>query len=237
SLRRPPQPLHQPAAGVPGGRGVVLNERNPAPSAVVFDLDGTLVDSAPDITDALNIALTAHSLDRLDVEQVRLLLGLGARALVAQAVTLAGRQEPAVEGVLADYAAAYETTPVEATTVNADANPALRRLRAAGVKIGVCTNKRTHMARAVLAGTGLADPVDVVVGIDATPRSKPDPAHLSTTLDALGVRPSDVIYVGDTEIDAQTAQALGVPYRHVAWGSPIANHTVIERFADLTGET
>src|SRR5690606_10977208 len=154
-LRRPPQPLHQPAAGVPGGRGVVLNELNPAPSAVVFVLDGTLIDSAPDITDALNIALTAHSLDRLDVEQVRPLLGLGARELVAQAVTIAGGQEPDVEGVLADSAAAYEAKPVEATTVNADAIPALRRLRAAGVKIGVCTNKRTHMARAVLAGTGL----------------------------------------------------------------------------------
>jgi phosphoglycolate phosphatase len=214
----------------------VLNNDKPA-SAVVFDLDGTLVDSAPDITDALNVALTARSLGRLSVDDVRPLLGVGARALVAEAVARAGGKESDVDDVLADYGAAYEAKPVAGTTVNADAREALRTLRAAGVKVGVCTNKRTHMARAVLAGTGLADLVDVVVGIDATPRSKPDPAHLSTTLDALGVRPSDVIYVGDTEIDAQTAQALGVPYRHVAWGSPIANHTVIERFADLTGET
>lgn len=201
--------------------------------AVVFDLDGTLVDSAPDVAAALNTALAEQGLGAITVDQTRALLGGGARAHVAGALKLVGAGEAASDQVSATYIDAYTRAPAARTTVHADAREALLRLRQDGLKIGVCTNKSTALARYVLAGTGLAELVDVVLGIDSVPVCKPDPGHLRAVLDQLGVTADEAVYVGDTDIDARTAQRLGVAYRHVAWGRPVPHCTVIETFAAL----
>ncbi|MFI6350108.1 ribose-5-phosphate isomerase RpiA [Streptomyces sp. NPDC050560] len=201
--------------------------------AVVFDLDGTLVDSAPDIAAALNEALTARGLGPLSVEQTRGLLGGGAATLVEGALHLTGGPAGLADTVLADYGDAYARTPVAATTVHADAHEALRELREAGVRTAVCTNKRSDLADRVLEGTGLAALFDIVVGIDDAPAAKPDPAHLRTVLDLLGVSARQTLYVGDTRVDALTAERLGVPYRHVAWGSPVPGATTVGGFAEV----
>lgn len=200
--------------------------------AVVFDLDGTLVDSAPDIARALNTALAAQSLAPVTADQVRGLLGEGARALVDRAVALAGGSESGVDTALADYTAAYTADPVAETTLYADAGDAVAELHAHGVRIGVCTNKRSALAHRVLHHTGLADVVDAVVGIDEVAAGKPDPEHLRTAFDRLDVPPSESLYVGDTAIDAETAKRVGVDYVHVAWGHA-GDHAVIERFDEL----
>ncbi|MFD2396044.1 HAD family hydrolase [Prauserella oleivorans] len=157
--------------------------------AVVLDLDGTLVDSAPDIARALTCALTAHGLPGIDTDRVRALLGGGAEELVRGALDAVGG-DPALAGPVLDaYSRAYRAEPAAATTVHADAREALQSLRDKGIRIGVCTNKRTGLSHDVLAATGLAPLVDVVVGIDAVPAGKPDPGHLQAALTALEVSP------------------------------------------------
>jgi len=201
--------------------------------AAVFDLDGTLVDSAPDIARALNVALSRRSLPPVTADEVRGILGEGARSLVARAVGLVRGPESAVDDVLADYTAAYTVDPVVETTVYRDALDAVAALRAEGVAIGVCTNKRSRLAHRVLESTGLGTHVDTVVGIDEVAAGKPDPQHLQAALDRLSVSPADALYVGDTAIDAEAARRTGVDYVHVAWGHHGVGESVIERFAEL----
>lgn len=217
--------------------------------AAVFDLDGTLVDSAPDIATALNVALSHQSLPPVTADQVRGLLGEGARKLVTRALALAGGgtqsavdgagaeetgvEEAVVEQALADYTAAYTADPVAETSVCRDALDAIAALRAEGVTIGVCTNKRSRLAHRVLGHTGLGTHVDTVVGIDEVTAGKPDPGHLQAALDRLSVSPADALYVGDTAIDAEAARRTGMDYVHVAWGHRGVDEAAIERFAEL----
>ncbi|MBL1066874.1 ribose-5-phosphate isomerase RpiA [Streptomyces sp. 7-21] len=204
-----------------------------AARAVVLDLDGTLVDSAPDIADALAEAMAPHGLPRVPEDTVRGLLGGGARELVAGALRAAGADPALLDTVHADYSRAYARTPAARTTVHPGAHAALRRLREAGLAIGVCTNKRTALAHAVLAATGLAPLVDHVTGYDAVPAPKPDPGHLRAALSALGTDPEDAVYVGDTAIDARTAASAGVAYWHVPWGAPLTDPVRTGGFAAL----
>jgi len=202
--------------------------------AVVLDLDGTLVDSAPDIAGALSTALTAHGLPAVGADRVRGLLGGGAAQLVRGVLDAVGGDPALADPVLRDYSDAYRARPAVATTVHADAREALQAWRDAGIRIGICTNKRTGLSHRVLEGTGLAPLVDVVVGIDAVPAGKPDPGHLEAALAALHVSPADALYIGDTAIDALTARRAGVAYRHVGWGHPVPGVTTIASFGALT---
>ncbi|GAB3567918.1 phosphoglycolate phosphatase [Amycolatopsis endophytica] len=201
--------------------------------AVVLDLDGTLVDSAPDIARALSTALAAHDLPGIAPDRVRGLLGGGAAELVRGALGAVGGDPALTDVVLETYSRAYRAQPAAATTVHADAREALQALRYQGIRIGICTNKRTGLSHDVLAGTGLAELVDVVVGIDAVAAGKPDPGHLTAVLTALEVSPADAVYVGDTGIDALTAQRAGVAYRHVSWGHRVPGVITIDTFGAL----
>ncbi len=207
--------------------------------AVVFDLDGTLVDSAPDIAWSINRMLAEHALGPLPVRDIERLTGEGASVLVARALEQVGVAADAarVARDTASYLTHYRRRPCVDSKLFADAGEAVAALRRAGIRLGVCTNKPEALAVAVLRELGLLDAMDVVVGADTTPARKPDPLPLLHTLRVLGVDPDEAVYVGDTAIDRDCARAAGVPCRLVDWG----NGTTLEvpmslrlaRFADL----
>ncbi|ORA39194.1 HAD family hydrolase [Mycobacterium aquaticum] len=190
---------------------------------VVLDLDGTLVDSSEDIADAMNHALSAHGIGAVTAEQVAAALGGGPTILVEKCLTAAGLVtfgSDLVASVLNAYSDRYRAHPATHTRVFDTAGAVLPALHARGVLIGVCTNKRTAIAEAVLNAVGLSSVIGAVVGSDTTPTPKPQPGHLIDTVTALGAGDRRVLYVGDTDIDQQTAASAGVTYAQVAWGHP-----------------
>jgi phosphoglycolate phosphatase len=207
-----------------------------AATAFVFDLDGTLVDSTADIAAAVNRTLAARGLPALPAETVREFTGFGADELVRRSFAAAGVELGAaeLEAETARYLADYDRHPVDHTVVLHDAATALPELRRRGARLGVCTNKETELARTVLAAMGLEAVIDSVVGADSVARRKPHPEHLHAVLDELGARPEETLYVGDTAVDAETAEAAGVRLALVAWGlGEDAGARRIACFADL----
>jgi phosphoglycolate phosphatase len=208
-------------------------------TAVVFDLDGTLADTTPDIAAAVNRTLAHRGLEPLSEEEVHGLTGYGASELVRRAFAAAGEEldDDATAEQTRRYLEAYAERPVERSAVHGDALAALDALAARGTALGVCTNKGTALAWTVLRGLGLADHLGAVVGADAVPRRKPDPGHLEAVLDALDVPAEQAVYVGDNAVDVETAAKAGVRCAIVAWGTaPVTAEPTwarLERFEEL----
>lgn len=214
------------------------------PPALVFDLDGTLVDSAPDIGAAVNKVLAEDGRPALDSATVISYVGDGAAQLVQRAFAASGPapQGAVLDALLARFLAHYHAVPAALTKPYPDVDAVLGRLRQDGHTLGVCTNKPDALIEAVLTGTGLAHHFAAALGPERAPRRKPDPAHLRATLDAMGVAPdAPAIMVGDSINDVLTARGMGVPcicvtygYIHGRiedWGADL----IIDRFADLPG--
>ena len=188
-------------------------------TVVAFDLDGTLVDTAPDLIGALNEVLDEQGLAPVPVASARNLVGRGARVLIERGFSQAGRQvDPdqaaaLVERFLAVYLAriARESFPFEGL------EPALDRLSAAGARLAVCTNKRTDLSLALLDGLGLTRRFEAIVGADQVAQ-KPDPRLLFLAIERAGGTPDRTLFVGDSIIDLQTARAAGVPVVGVPFG-------------------
>ena len=207
--------------------------------AVVFDLDGTLVDSAPDIAWGINRMLAEHRLPPQEVRVVEQLIGEGATMLVAKVYAHIGLtvDDARVDADTERYLVHYRSRPVAESSLYADAATALPALRASGLRLAVCTNKPQSLAEAVLAHFGLASVIEIVVGSDTTAHRKPHPAPLLHALAFLEARPDEAVLVGDTRIDRDTAASASVACRIVAWGTgpsvavPAASR--LRRFADL----
>lgn len=192
--------------------------------AVIFDLDGTLIDSDPDIRAALNRVLAAEGLAPLSTAEVQSMIGDGAKVLLERGFAARGSQpEPRH---LAAFLADYEANSVVETVPYPGIVAALEALAAAGHRLGVCTNKPVAAARHVLARLGLDKYFAAVTGGDSTPFRKPDPKHLAATLAQLGA--SRAVMIGDHENDINAAAGLGIPSIFVTWGYGQAqgSHTV-----------
>lgn len=187
---------------------------------VVFDLDGTLVDSAPDIADSLNQVLATHGIAPQSVEFVEQFIGEGSYGLVANLYGALGvAATPArVAADVEAYLAVYRATPVRHSTLFADAAEMIPVLHAAGLRLGICTNKAQLIAEAVLRHFGLRDYFDAIVGGDALEERKPAPQHLIETLKRMSVDPGEAIFVGDTPIDAECGRRAKVRCLIVDWG-------------------
>ena len=182
--------------------------------AVVFDLDGTLIDSLPDIASSVNVSLRRRGLDPLPAPEIERMIGDGAKVLLTKA--FAARGAAMTETDLDDFVTHYTAHAADETAPYPGIVEALRDLRAAGHKLGVCTNKPAIAAREVLALLSLEPFFDVITGGDSTPYRKPDPRHLQATVTALGAGPA--VMIGDPHNDIAAAAGLGIPAIFAAWG-------------------
>lgn len=182
------------------------------PALIVFDLDGTLVDSAADLAAAVNAMLADFGREPLAVAQVRLMIGDGVARLIARALAArqCGSADPAAaEGAFMRH---YEARATSLTMPYPGVAEALQELREAGIPLAVCTNKPARISARILGTLGLAGHFARVIGGDSLPFRKPDPRVLLALVEAFGVRPQASLLVGDSEVDAATASAAGVPF-------------------------
>lgn len=195
------------------------------PSAVVFDLDGTLIDSAPDLAAAINRMLADLGGEPLSVPEVRRMIGDGVAMLVARA--LAARQCEHVDPAAASrlFMQHYESDATQCTTAFPGVEEALRSLSAVGIPLALCTNKPARITADILESLGLDRYFARVVGGDSLPFRKPDPRVLLAILEGFDARPEGALLVGDSEVDAATAGAAGVPFvlmKHGYHRGPVA---------------
>lgn len=202
--------------------------------AVIFDFDGTLVDSAPSMTRALNMTALGRGREPVEVASVKRWISLGGEAM------LRGALGPATD-VTADLEELRELLRGQ-TADPADLYPGvietLARLKADGYLLGVCTNKREDIAIRYAKGVGIAEYLDTVVGGAPDRLLKPHPDLALMTMDQLGAGPGCAIFVGDSEIDSETAAAVGLPFVLVTFGYPHGDTAAINAQAriDSVGE-
>lgn len=195
--------------------------------AMIFDLDGTLIDSAPDIHAAANEVLRAEGFEEQSFAQVRGFIGRGVPHLVRQMLLASGRGADDVlhARMTARFLNGYEDA-VALTLPYPGVAKALDQISQAGHALGICTNKPEVATRAVLAHLGLDRHFTVIVGGDSLAVRKPDPAPLLLAAERLGQRAA--IFVGDSEVDCETALAAGLPFLLFTEGY---RKTAVETFA------
>lgn len=186
---------------------------------VVFDLDGTLVDTAADIALAANQALARFDLSPLDEKRIRGLVGNGARRLMAGCLAAcAGQRLPPLEEVVAAFVAAYEKDPVVHSQPYPGMVEVLDRLRGQGLGLSVLTNKPEALARRVLDALCLSEFFAQIVGARVGRPLKPDPTGLLGVVAVAGCRLDETALVGDSTVDWHTAASAGTGFVGAAWG-------------------
>jgi phosphoglycolate phosphatase len=204
------------------------------PSAVVFDLDGTLVDSAGDLAASVNELLAAAQLTPLRVEEAIGFIGNGIAALVQQAFLARGVRLEADElsAYVARFKIIYEARATDLTYPFAGVPELISDLRMRGVAIGICTNKEQDLAQKVVDGVGLRDQFDAVVGGLPGRPAKPSPIPLLETIVSLGASAAEAIMVGDSAIDMLCARNANIPFIGVTFG--YCRPPMSELSADIT---
>ncbi len=206
---------------------------------LVFDLDGTLIDSAPDLRAAVNAVLRERSRAPLTLAQIRRMIGDGAPALVARALIASGLDPTADPAALPRFLQLYEADAVRLTRPYPGVPETLAMLLRRGYRTAICTNKPQHAALTVLDGLGLAPLFDAVAGGDRFAVKKPDPGHVLGLIAALGGDSAAAAMIGDNENDAAAAHAAGLPLVLMRYGYARVDPTtlgaaaLLDRFADL----
>lgn len=179
-------------------------------SGIIFDLDGTLIDSAPEIHAASVTVMQAHGMDPLSFQQVRGFIGNGVGVLISRCIATTDTPEtPDLHAAMSrDFHEIYEST-FGLTTLYPNVEATLRALHADGFRLGLCTNKPEGPTHAVLAHFGLTDLFHACAYGDGPYPRKPDPAPVRHVIDQMPAR--HFLYVGDSEVDAETAENAGLP--------------------------
>jgi phosphoglycolate phosphatase len=189
-------------------------------ATIAFDIDGTLVDSAPDLIGTLNVILGEEGVSPLPFEGARPFIGHGARRLMERGFQAQGLEiaPDAMEPLFARFVAHYSLHSADLTRPYPGVAAALGRLKDSGARLAVCTNKLTGLSTPILGALGLAQFFDAVVGADRVPAAKPDARHLIAAVEAAGGRIGQSVMVGDAGTDAGAARAAGVPLVLVSFG-------------------
>lgn len=189
------------------------------PRTILFDLDGTLVDTAPDLAAAMNHVMAAHDRPPLPVDAVRHLVGHGARALIARGFAATGDAPPdLVEAAMPLFLQYYAGHIADGSRPFPGVEAALDALAAAGCVLAICTNKPTALAVALIEALGWSSRFAAIVGFDSVPRAKPDAGHVHATLAACGAAAAGAVFVGDSATDLGAARNAGLPILLVSFG-------------------
>lgn len=210
------------------------------PQAVLFDLDGTLIDSAPDLAGAANDMREARDLERLPLEHFRPMVGSGARGMVARALGV-GPEDEQFAVLRDEFLERYEGRMTRETRVFSEMQPVLSALAAQGLPWGIVTNKATRFSQPLVEALGLHTVSATLVCGDTTPHTKPHPAPLLEAARRMKLGPEHCWYVGDDHRDVKAGRAAGMTTVAAAWGylgagEPISGwgaHHVINTPAEL----
>jgi phosphoglycolate phosphatase len=212
-----------------------------APLTIAFDLDGTLVDTAPDLVDTLNVILARERLPPVPYAQARTMIGGGARRMIEAALAFEKRTPPVaeVDRMFEDFIAHYAAHIADRSQPFPGLDAALDHLAAQGCIFAVCTNKLEGLSRLLLDTLGLSGRFAAICGQDTFGVQKPDPEILRRTIVQAGGSVAHAIMVGDSAADIDTARAAGVPVIAVDFGytdipvTELGPNRVIGRFAEL----
>jgi phosphoglycolate phosphatase len=191
-----------------------------AAPTLVFDLDGTLADTAGDLIGALNVVLAGEGVAPVPVAAARSLLGAGGRALIARGFKLSGREltPTKLDALVVDFLAYYNAHIADESRLYPGVEACLARCAAAGWRLAVCTNKFERSSNLLLGKLGVADRFAFVCGQDTFGVGKPDPRPLIETIRKAGGDPKRAAMVGDSRTDIATARAAGTPVIAVDFG-------------------
>lgn len=189
-------------------------------STIVFDLDGTLVDTAPDLIDATNHALRLVGLAPRPGAELRPWIGHGGRRMVFEALAASGHDtdDTVVDRLLAEFLAYYEANIARESRPFPGSLQVVQMLRDAGARTAICTNKRQMLTNRLIEELDIAHLFDAIVGRGSLPVSKPHPDHLTATIDRAGGSRSRAVMIGDSGVDVETARAARIPVVAVTFG-------------------
>ena len=207
----------------------------------MFDLDGTLIDTAPDLIGSLNGVLAEQGLPPVTLADARHLVGHGAKAMIERGFALAGEPLPAdkVPALFDRFIEIYVGRIAQDSVIFEELETTLDLLAAEGAGLAVCTNKRTDLSLALLNALGLTHRFAAIVGPDMAPAPKPDPRHLLAAIQAAGCDPARALMVGDSISDVLAAKAAGVPVAVVSFGytetpaADLGGDVLIDHFTEL----
>ena len=182
--------------------------RHPGTRVVLFDLDGTLVDSAPDLGGAANELLRRHGRPERGLDEFRPMAGSGARGMLRVGFGIQP-SDPDYEPLRAAFIELYAQRLLHTTRVFEEVAPVLDALDGAGVRWGIVTNKAMRLAEPIVQGLGLSARASVLIGGDTTPHAKPHPAPLLEAARRMGQEATHCVYVGDDLRDMQAGRAAG----------------------------
>ncbi|MEL6568162.1 MAG: phosphoglycolate phosphatase [Pseudomonadota bacterium] len=210
---------------------------------IVFDLDGTLVESAPDLLNALNHTIAPLGLPAVELEQIRTMIGHGAKAMIRAALEQNQRDMDQIDmdGLWSRFIAHYEENIAVDSHVFDGVEAAFGELKAEGAMLCVCTNKTQALTDRLLSELSLTHWFEAVVGADSVPAKKPDGGHILETVSRSGGQPSRAIMIGDSRTDEKAAQNAGLPFIFVPFGyeaapvEDIVKADVLHHYSELLG--